>query len=131
MFTGQDQDLQEADWGGRGDCCSELGQVPQGPAGAGGDRGARPHGWGSTLRRSHSPRFFPVLGNNNLSLFLLDIFKKQTKCNFFSSLNKMYPLQYFKINNLGEESFIVLSYYSWFAGLHRKINGSKYHRKGK
>merc|ERR1711934_1068176 len=33
------QDLQAADRGGRGDRCPQPGQVPQGSAGAGGDRG--------------------------------------------------------------------------------------------
>merc|ERR1712045_279289 len=37
--AGQDQDLQEADRGGRGDCRPQPGQVQEGPAGAGGDRG--------------------------------------------------------------------------------------------
>merc|ERR1712183_602126 len=44
----EDQDLQEADRGGRGDRRLEPGQVPQGPAGAGGDRGPRQDGRGQT-----------------------------------------------------------------------------------
>ena len=43
----EDQDLQEADRGGGGDRCAEPGQVPQGPAGARGNRGEVPHGWGT------------------------------------------------------------------------------------
>merc|ERR1719479_627360 len=35
----EDRNLQEADRGGRGDRRPQPGQVPQGPAGAGGDRG--------------------------------------------------------------------------------------------
>ena len=42
--AGKDQDLQEADRGGRGDRCPQLGQVQEGPAGAGGDGGARKAG---------------------------------------------------------------------------------------
>ena len=37
----QDQDLQAADRGGRGDRRPQPGQVQEGPAGAGGGRGAR------------------------------------------------------------------------------------------
>ena len=37
--AGKDQDLQEADRGGRGDCRPQPGQVQEGPAGAGGDGG--------------------------------------------------------------------------------------------
>ena len=42
--AGQDQDLQEADRGGRGDRRPQPGQVQEGPAGAGGGRGEIPDG---------------------------------------------------------------------------------------
>merc|ERR1712127_1037419 len=41
QVAGQDQDIQAADRGGRGDCRPQPGQVPQGPAGAGGNSRTR------------------------------------------------------------------------------------------
>merc|ERR1712001_586929 len=46
----EDQDLQEADRGGRGDRRPQPGQVPQGSAGAGGERGPCQDGRGQAGR---------------------------------------------------------------------------------
>merc|ERR1712079_801756 len=61
--AGQDQDLQEADRGGRGDRRPQPCQVPQGSAGAGGDRGPRQDG------RDCSPRLPLSLNTPRISRF--------------------------------------------------------------
>merc|ERR1712109_153128 len=61
--AGQDQDLQEANRGGRGDRRPQPGQVPQGSAGAGGDRGPCQDG------RDCSPRLSLSLNTPRISRF--------------------------------------------------------------
>merc|ERR1712158_288918 len=54
----EDRNLQEADRGGRGDRRPQPGQVPQGPAGAGGDRGQSQDGRECSSRRLRNKNIF-------------------------------------------------------------------------
>merc|ERR1712242_885 len=92
--AGQDQDLQEADRGGRGDRRPQPGQVPQGSAGAGGDRGPCQDG------RDCSPRLPLSLNTQDTKIWirtsLLD-----NQCSTFYLLPMLYePTSFLKLTCL-------------------------------